>query len=403
MAITIVEGEAQSGGYADFVAKMNERKAKQAADILSKQNPTSSSKNMTVSADGMDFSTTYSKNSSSVNNQDYSDRFKLSARTSDKAQLIFPSDLCTAENNQYWTKITIYEVQYELESEDKESGKSQRTNTAWYAKNGSTATTRFKSGETMAKMKGAVDVSKNSSESTTDSGSLFHNYVMVDKTIALPYPTTSPEWNFMTGWGDEVDWGTTGGVIEALQKSVQEGDHFGALGDVADLVSKTVKGVMTKFPVAGKAIKGAQREAMNDRKEFMWSGSMMNRRTPLSWQFYPKNQKEAATIYEIVDVIKSFSLPTLKQTTGKSGVNVNWMVFPALFEICFMNGSDENTSMPRFGPCGIVDLKIDAMPDKWLAHSDGSPMTLKLDISFTEVFPLTRENLINDGTHMYVR
>ena len=83
---------------------------------------------------------------------------------------------------------------------------------------------------------------------------------------------------------------------------------------------------------------------------------------------------------------------------------MHWLMFPAMFEICFMYGEEENIALPRFGPCAITNLKASPiMGDGWRAHNDGSPIGWDLEISFAEVFPLTRENLKQENGYMHVR
>lgn len=335
-----------------------------------------------------------------------STRFQGKVRTSDQPVLIFPADLTKSEKNKHWTKITVYEVFY-----NKDYNKGNTSNVYVGGKKENVEFYKDGSGNYKALVNayGNTNIQNNANSETLESSATFSNYGMVNKTIALPYPDTSPQWEFATPWTDSVEWGATAGIVEALAKG-KNGDIEGAIGEIADQALRFFRHIIREMPITGKLTSASTRMSVTPRTEMMFGGNVDVRRPSFQWKLFPKNQKEAETLMDIVDTLKSFVLPSYMETGGavgslnKNQPNVDVLVFPAVFEICFMHGSNENKSMPRFGPLGCSNFQITPISERWHAHRDGSPVSFELNMQFTELFPVIRDHLNEDGnTSFYVR
>ena len=179
-------------------------------------------------------------------------------------------------------------------------------------------------------------------------------------------------------------------------------DWDAAKEETKNLGAYLVNLIKQKLPVAGQVYKSGQKEFVNDRTELLFNGFGDTRRPSFSWMLYPKNQKESETLLNIIETLKSLVLPAIKQTASTNG-NKNMLMFPAVFEICFMNGDQENVSMPRFGPLGVASFKITSINDKWQAHKDGSPIGYQIDMMGVELVHPIRDNLEDDQEHLYIR
>lgn len=372
-------------GY-DAIAEQNERY--DAVLGIDRQSPVGNDKSQTVSTETTDFENTTSAYTE--------DRFSTNARTHDKRNelLQFPDDLATDGKNRYWTKITVYEVQYNAEKD--EAGANSKIKV--YRKGKAVESAGFVDGAVMSSRKGAYDKGK----SSTLGSEYANNYVMTNLTIALPMPNNDPQWEFMLNWGDQANWGWGGAIMDLLGNAFKLNDWKSAEKDIKDLWERVRKDLAQKLPIAGQYIKGSQKEFINDRAELLFNGFGDTRRPTFNWTLFPKNQKESERLLDIIETLKSLVLPALKQTPDKQG-NKNVLMFPALFEICFMNGDQENASMPRFGPVAVQSFKVIAIQDKWQAHKDGTPIGYQIDMSGVELVQPFRDNLEDDNKSMYIR
>lgn len=367
------------------IAEQNERY--DAVLGIDSQNPVGNTKSQTVSTDSNDFENTTVAY--------VEDRFTTKARTSDSRNelLTFPSDLATDGRNRYWTKLTVYEVQYNA-NDDTEGANSKLK---VYRKGKAAENAKFVDGEKMAQRKYAYDTT----QKDTFLSDYTNNYVMTNLTMALPMPNNDPQWEFMLQWGDQANWGWTGAISDIVGQLLK-GEYGKAFEEGREALDRLIRDLQQKLPIAGQLVKGGRKEFINDRAEYLFNGFSDTRRPNFNWTLYPKNQKESETLLDIIETLKSLCLPAIKQTASGKG-NKNTLMFPALFEICFMTGDQENTSMPRFGPLAIQNFKVIAIQDKWQAHRDGSPIGYQIDMSGVELVHPLRDNLEDDGTHMYIR
>lgn len=389
--------EDNKSGYAS-ISEMNDRYAA-VLGINSQLPESNAASEKTVSTEesgGKDFATA-------------STRFHGKTRTDDQPVLIFPADLTKDEKNKHWVKITVYEVLF-----NKDYQKSANSNiyvggnkeNVEFAKDGNG---NYKA---LVNAYGNTNLQNTENKETLKSEEISattSNYAMVNKTIALPYPDSDITNEYNAPWSDNVEWGATAGLVEALAKS-WNGKGWEALGGLADQGLRLFRHMVREMPIAGKLTKAGTRMTVSPRTEYLFGGSVDVRRPNFQWKLFPKNQKEAETLLNILDTLKSFVLPSYMETGGAVGQlnnnksNVDTLVFPAVFEICFMHGSYENKSMPRFGPLGCGGMRITPISDRWHAHKDGSPVSYELNMNFTELFPIVRDHLDEKGnTKFYIR
>lgn len=303
------------------------------------------------------------------------DNFTTQSRTSSvlNNQLTFPENLANNSGEQYWTKFVIYEVKYKGSQNKKYNSKGKEN------------------GINFIKGSNGQDVvmSKTTGTNTMDIGSWSSRYTMTDMTIALPYPDEPVDGGFSVRWGDENQWGALATIVSQMFKD----GIGGAAKEAWDQLSKSIMSKVTKAYTGG-----AEKRIANDRREMLFSG-VDRRRVEMQWKLYPKSHEESQRLLNIIETFKNMSLPEM---FGEA--NVHWLSFPAMFEICFMNGSSENITLPRFGPCALTQMKASAIHEEgWRAHSDGAPVGYSLSLSFEEVFPATRENLKADKDTLHLR
>lgn len=213
----------------------------------------------------------------------------------------------------------------------------------------------------------------------------------LNEIIALPMPDGivtdySTSWSRSEGGaasnlmsiGDQLINGqsTSQGGIQAL-KAVA----LGAASGVAGMLSSIdINGAETHMKLLTK-------RAPNPRNEFLFDG-VNNRSFNFQWKFFPRSEKEAKTLRTLIEKFKLYMHPELDQST--SG---NFYLFPALFDITFMNGNSENEWLYRTSTCALTNMITNFTgAGQWVATGDdGAPVGVDVTLQMTEIEFLHRD------------
>lgn len=158
------------------------------------------------------------------------------------------------------------------------------------------------------------------------------------------------------------------GAVDALIMS-QFGKNNGLLGGFGSTV-----GVL-----AGKRV-NPRKEQLFDDVEF--------RTFTMSFDLAARSTKDMENIESIIRIFKYHAYPEL--TPG------NWMwIYPAHFDIVHYYRNDVNTHMPRHATSVLTNIDVDYGGGQSFisVHHDGSPVMIKLTLSFTEIAVLNRDSI----------
>lgn len=125
----------------------------------------------------------------------------------------------------------------------------------------------------------------------------------------------------------------------------------------------------------------------------------------MTWEMYPKSIQEAKAIWDIIQIIKAFMLPSLVASHGA-------LKSPALFDFEFHHAGKRNDWLPRSTSCAVVNINVnytmgqgfqgidlsETVFDGFAKVINGSPSTgVSLTVSFNEVEILTRDRIDPKG------
>lgn len=195
-----------------------------------------------------------------------------------------------------------------------------------------------------------------------------------------------------------------GGLVSAM---IAMGDEFlNNPGSVSESAAKAAK-AMSLGAVSGVAgfleqmdLEGAKtnlklltKRAANPRNEFLFDG-VNNRSFNLQWKFIPKTAAEAKKLRIILEKMKLYMYPELDQSTGG-----NFYLFPAMFDITFMHGAQENKWLYRTSTCALTNMIINYTgAGQWIATDNfGAPFAWEVTMQFTEAEFLHRDRFKNDA------
>lgn len=220
-------------------------------------------------------------------------------------------------------------------------------------------------------------------------------YNKVTKMIGLPMPDMLTT-DHSTMWS-KAEGGLTAGLIDfagMLADEERRGKYdllrtagLGAAQGVAGLVSAVgADGAET-------ALQSATKKVFNPRNEFLFDG-VNNRSFNFQWKFIPRSAEESENIRRIIENIKLYMYPELDQAA-----NGSFFMFPAIFDITFMRGDQENEHLYRTSSCALTNMIINYTGGgQWVANAaDGSPFAYDVTMQFTEVEFLHRARFKTDS------
>lgn len=248
-------------------------------------------------------------------------------------------------------------------------------------------------------------------------------------TISLPLPSNMPV-AYSTNW-ENLDLGLYGhkfinGIesamtaskygelyntgIEAVKKQFNNAKE-GKLGEIADAIFSGTGDIASgagNFAAAaavdafadttlGKTASAATGVARNPYHAAVFNGVDF-RGFDFSYDFIPKNEKEARTLRDIIKKLKSGMMPYLPKE--QKGTTKNLLLqYPYLYKISFTN----DNYLFKIGFCTLRNFSIDyhGLGRPVYFENDGStpeiPVSYKLALSFTEIDALTRNKIEDEG------
>jgi hypothetical protein len=220
----------------------------------------------------------------------------------------------------------------------------------------------------------------------------------LNEIIALPMPDSIVT-DHSTMWSR-----AEGGLISAAiamgdkllssQSSSEAAAALGAAAKAASLGAVTgIASLLESLDLEGSRtnLKLLTKRAPNPRNEFLFDG-VNNRSFNLQWKFIPRSEGEAIKLRFILEKMKLYMYPELEESTAG-----NFYLFPAMFDITFMHGAQENEWLYRTSTCALTNMIINYTgAGQWIATSyNGAPFAWEVTMQFTEVEFLHRKRFKN--------
>lgn len=130
--------------------------------------------------------------------------------------------------------------------------------------------------------------------------------------------------------------------------------------------------------------------APNPRREQLFR-NVDFRTFQIDYQFFPRDDKEAQNVKNIIKQFKLHMHPEYKDD------NAFLYIYPSEFDIEYYHGTDENLNVHRHTSCVLTEMSINYTPQgRFNAFKDGTPSQMNVVLTFRELVPLTKER-IEDG------
>ena len=229
-------------------------------------------------------------------------------------------------------------------------------------------------------------------------------------TIYLPIPRQIQDANSVTYNDGTLD--PLEAVGAALIKQGIENPSFDRVKDTFNLLAQEGLDVINMNPdaisaaIAGRAIGAlggnvtansllarATGAILNPNLESLFQGVKL-RQFPFTFEFFPRNGREAGEVKNIIKVLKRSMSP---RNNKKQGLGV-FIKQPDIFQLQYMKGGGEHPFLNKFLPMHLTDMKINySQSGTYSTFWDGTPSHMTASCSFTEVNPVYQEDYDEAG------
>lgn len=212
----------------------------------------------------------------------------------------------------------------------------------------------------------------------------------VNEIIAMPMPDSVVS-DHAASWS-RAEGGMISNIL-ALGDGVVSGDASGGAAAIAKTAglgaANGITGLLSQMDLDGAQthLKLLTKRAANPRNEFLFDG-VNNRSFNFQWKFIPRSPKEAKTLKGIIEKFKLYMYPELDQSTAG-----NFYLFPAMFDITFMQGNKENEWLYRTSTCALTNMTVNYTDGgQWIGmDGTGAPFSVSVICQFTEAEFLHRD------------
>lgn len=225
--------------------------------------------------------------------------------------------------------------------------------------------------------------------------------------IALYMPDTGLQFNYSQNYDDSLSATSALGAplaaaqlglagASAYSKFSQGGGYVTPLKQLSPFAVEALSKVMGRE--AGSLVMSNFGVAINPSFEVIFTGTKL-RNFSFEFMFYPRSEREAETVYRIIQAFKFHSSPEItKDTAGR------YLLAPSAFDIKFMYNGLENPNIPKISTCVCNSVNVDYAPNGFAAYEvqgnnepgrgkTGTPVATRLTLQFTEITMITKELL----------
>ena len=174
-------------------------------------------------------------------------------------------------------------------------------------------------------------------------------------------------------------------------------DGFDVINANTDAIAAAIAGraigALGGNVTANALIARASGAILNPNLESLFQGVKL-RQFPFTFEFFPRNGREAGEVKNIIKVLKRSMSP---RNNRKKGQGV-FLKQPDIFQLQYMKGGGEHPFLNKFLPMHLTDMKINySQSGTYSTFWDGTPSHMTASCSFTEVNPVYQEDYDEAG------
>jgi hypothetical protein len=182
------------------------------------------------------------------------------------------------------------------------------------------------------------------------------------------------------------------------------GDFFNAISQVASsgvgqqAVTSTITSSLVNSLGANTSPEGllsrATGKVLNPHMELLFK-SVTLRSFPFSFDFAPRDDKEA---YQIKQIIRTFKRSMAAKSSGGGGTANIFISAPDIFQLTFKTGKNNHPFLNKFKPMALTNMSVNyAASGAYSTYDDATPVHMQMTLQFQELNPIYAEDY-NDLT-----
>ena len=194
-------------------------------------------------------------------------------------------------------------------------------------------------------------------------------------------------------------------MIDAFKGKGGEGPSIESMagGPLTAAADKAMKLADTFAPGAATLAQISAGAILGSKMEVMFT-DVGRRDFSFSFNFIPKSEQEAKTVYNIVQTFKEHMLPAYLHNITLFGKNIKLsqgriLKIPDTFDIFYFFHHNENPFLNRISTCYLTSMDVDYGGDKYVTYEPTKlgyrvgppPQRTNITLSFTEIEIITRE------------
>ena len=191
---------------------------------------------------------------------------------------------------------------------------------------------------------------------------------------------------------------TAGGMVGQWKEKDFEGFLRSGLKGLETVMYEQVKKLALGFAEGITSSEGGVElankifsRAQNPHMEVLFNGPKMRSFT-YSFTMAPKSEDEQLECKNIIKLFRFHMAPKVQRA------NQRFMTLPAEFDIHYMyqapsGQSGQNNFYNKVATCVLSDCKVDYTPGGVNSHIDGSPVIIKMDLTFQETEMITQDHV----------
>ena len=185
-------------------------------------------------------------------------------------------------------------------------------------------------------------------------------------------------------------------AVEALQTGV---DFKGLGGDVNSAIRAAISGAAVGAlggnVSAQSVIARSTGQILNSNTELLFQGVNL-RSFPFSITFTPRDPDEAKVVKAIIRSFKQSMAAKAEEFNGSSATGI-FLKSPDVFSLRYLHDGNDHPFLNAFKLCALTAMSVNyTNAGTYASYSDGTPVAIRLNMTFKEINPIYNEDYIQE-------
>jgi hypothetical protein len=187
--------------------------------------------------------------------------------------------------------------------------------------------------------------------------------------------------SYSTAWG-EADLAKSENILDTFNKIVDSN----SIGEgISNIATGVIRKGLSNFRSTDAVVNATQQTPGNSKVEQLFQGVDFRTFT-FTYDFAPRNEKEAINVMNIISMFKHHMLPEFKDN------DQFLFIFPSQFEIKYYKGSTENEFLDKHFTAICTNCSVNYTANgQFSTFANGMPTHIRMNLTFKEIVIPTKE------------